>query len=409
MNWIYYLLEANVYLAIFYGFYRLILARETFYTLSRFFLLASVAAAFILPLLKVSYLRTLWEPVEQQAFVLQTPELVNVAVQNQEGFDWSLVLLVAYSLVSIFFLSRLARSVFQVMSIYRRARWHDHNGVRYLGSPQSGLTFSFFSLLFMDPNTDQKDVIVGHELTHIKHGHSVDVILLELVHALNWFNPVTWAMRRDIKLIHEYIADEATIGKSITKHDYAMFLIHNSMQSGVGQLANQVFNQSILKPRIMMLNKKKSAGRIRFRLLFLLPLTGGMVCASTLMANKTYAFIDLYEQARESAIMPGPSVVVENQQQEPKYFVIESRHDPRTGKTESLEKRLILINGKKLKLGKIIIVRGYTSMTELTPQAAVRKYGKEAINGALEFTGNDIETLEKFPPPIVVKDKPESE
>ncbi|WP_285008873.1 M56 family metallopeptidase [Pedobacter faecalis] len=406
MNWVYYLLEANVYLAIFYGFYRLILARETFYTLSRFFLLASVAAAFILPLLQVSYLRALSEPLDQQTFVLQTPELTNVVVQNQEGLDWSLILFVAYGLVSIFFLSRLARSVFQIISIYRRARWHDHNGVRYLGSPQSGLAFSFFGLLFMDPNADQKDVIIGHELTHIKQGHSLDIMLLELVHALNWFNPVTWTMRRNIKLIHEYIADEATIGGSVTKHYYAMFLIQNSIQSGVGQLANQVFNQSILKPRIMMLNKKKSAGRIRFRLLFLLPLIGIMPCVSTLGFTKDYAFVDLYAKKHPPFLSVTPQEPKQGKPQEPKMekrnrFIIESRYNPQTGNNSPI--KLIVINGKVSKAENIRSVEGYDRLVQLNGSEATAKYGKRAAKGALEFEGKNTRLSVTFPPPAQIK------
>lgn len=408
MNWLYYLLEANLYLCIFYGFYRLLLHKETFYQLNRYYLIGASIFAFLLPLTQVSYLHGLLKGNEIQGLVYVTPTLTAAEISRSSLFSGDQWITAIYLAAVFALFLRLLSSLYRVFSLALHAPKQKHGKIIHIELKDSAIAFSFFNLLFINPKAREKQTIMKHELVHIRQRHSLDILFFEFLLAFNWFNPITWMIKKDIQLLHEYIADEATTSEEVKKHEYAMFLIQNSFGNIPNPLTSQIFNQSILKRRINMLNKKRSAGRARLRLLYVLPLTGGMLCASTLGFTKDYATIDLYARKSQplfAAMQKSQSSPSAAQKpKEKQYFTIESRYDPKTGETINLEKRLLLLNGKKLKGKNIIIIEGYDHMTELKGKAATDKYGKSAANGALEFTGANIKLSAKFPPPIVTKD-----
>ncbi|RZL34503.1 MAG: M56 family metallopeptidase [Pedobacter sp.] len=175
------------------------------------------------------------------------------------------------------------------------------NGITIIELTNTKTAFSFFNMLFIDPELPQKSTILKHEMAHIHQKHSFDVLFFELIRSLSWFNPIVHFLKNDIKLLHEYLADEETTKKGIEKYEYAIFLIQNSYGDQAVQLTNQIFNSSILKRRISMLNQKKSAKWARLRLLLVLPVVGGMLCASTMAFTKDYGVIDLYPKPAKTS------------------------------------------------------------------------------------------------------------
>ncbi|PTT02859.1 hypothetical protein DBR11_03915 [Pedobacter sp. HMWF019] len=295
MNLLYYLIEANVYLVIFYAFYLLALKKETFYTLNRYYLISSSLISFILPLLQISYLHQ-WITGQENSPVTPIPHLENTSYY-WDGFSPLLVLiyLIAVGLLGLQLLVKLIALAHLALT----SKKQKHNELIYIELKNSDTAFSFFSLLFMNPSAPNKEIIVKHEMVHIRQRHSLDILLFELIQILSWFNPITLFLKKEIKLIHEYIADDLTTRSAIQKHEYALFLIQNSFGNPVNQLTNQIFNPSILKTRITMLDKEKSGFRSRFKFLLALPIAGGMLCCSTLAFSKEYALIDLSPQKTE--------------------------------------------------------------------------------------------------------------
>ncbi|RZL19506.1 MAG: hypothetical protein EOO96_25950 [Pedobacter sp.] len=285
MSWIYYLLEANLYLSVFYIFYRLVLHKETFYVANRFYLLCSVVFAFLLPFLQIGFLL---KPViqYQQIAYSQAEESPFLTIENG--------LLLIYGMGAAFLLLRLLVGFKHIIAMLAKADVKLENGLKIIELSNTKTAFSFFSFLFIDPSLPQKNIVVKHEMVHINQKHSVDVLLFEFVQILSWFNPLVYLLKKDIKLIHEYLADEATTNYDVAKYEYAMFLIQNTYDSQNLPLTNQIFNSSILKQRISMLNQKKSAKWARLRLLITLPLAGAMVCVSTMAFTKNYGVLDLY-------------------------------------------------------------------------------------------------------------------
>ncbi len=294
MNLIYYLLEANLYLIIFYGFYKIFLHKETFYTLNRYFLILSTLIAFTIPFFQLGFLQT--NGIESKIMINQQTEPSTDRLTVDE------VIVTVYLLTALFLLSKLVWGFRHLYTILKQSDSKTENGITIIELKQTKSAYSFFHLLFIDPELPRKDTIINHELAHIKQRHSIDVLFFEIIGSLNWFNPFIYKLKNDVKLLHEYLADEETTVKGIEKYEYAMFLIQNSYDNESIQLMNQIFNSSILKRRISMLNQKKSAKWARLRLLLVLPVTGALLCASTMAFTKNYGVVDLYPKKNAALI-----------------------------------------------------------------------------------------------------------
>jgi hypothetical protein len=460
MDWLYYLLEANLYLLIFYGFYRLFLQNETFYNSNRYFLLLSSVTAFILPILQLGFLNP--TPIVEN-IVYAAPVVYGEATfmatstgPTIETFNLTDYLYPIYLFIVLCFALKLALSLSKIIGIWLRAKKAKTGNVTLIELNEQTTAFSFFNLLFIHPHLVEKETVLNHEMVHIKQKHSLDILFFEILQMICWFNPIIYFIKKDIKLLHEYIADELSTNSGLQKHEYAMFLIENSFGIAPTPLTNQIFNQSILKRRINMLNKKRTAGRARLRLLMALPLVGAMLCASTMAFTKDYGYVDLLPEKSKSALslqevpkvenikkqesvenikkqeiqkiknnkkakvdqvkFPPPVVMLDSKD---KFFVRYGK-DEKTGKTVLREKRYIVVNGKPVKdLTTFYGVYDADNVKYFTKKDAIAKYGVNGQNGAVEITGKKVKyftqmTLQppppvqdqiKFPPPIVKSDK----
>jgi hypothetical protein len=325
MSWLYYLLEANLYLILFYGFYRLFLHKETFYGLNRYYLIFSSILAFILPFFQLGFLKT---PVIAEVIIEPTEAINqvrftdNLPLENYQPsiFTVDHFIIAIYVLVTVAFLFKMFFGLSKIIRMLKLPSVKLENGVKLIDLKDSKIAFSFFNLLFLDPALPEKNTILKHELVHIKQKHSFDVLLFEMIQIVNWFNPISYFVKKDIKLIHEYLADEETTRCDVEKYHYAMFLIQNSTGIQNLTLTNQIFSSSILKKRISMLNKKKSASWARLKLLLVLPITAGILCISTVAFTKDYGFVDLLPQktvlqdtVKQIKRFPPPIVKADNQ------------------------------------------------------------------------------------------------
>ena len=367
MTWLYYLLESNFYLVVFYGFYLIFLQKETFYGLNRAYLISSSLFSFLIPFLQVGSLNKL-------IYGDRMENLVNINQNVDQNRDLSNIVLehittILYLVIVAFLAIRVLLSLYKILSLALSAKKQRLDSVIYVELNGSVSAFSFFNLLFINPSSTGKSTILKHEMVHIKQKHSLDILFFELLRIINWFNPIVWLMQKDIKLVHEYIADDQTTNADVEKHDYAMFLIQNSFGVTPNYLTNQIFNQSILKRRINMLNKRKSSGRARLRILLALPIAGGMLMASTVAFSKDYAMIDLY----------------------PEKYSVASLHDQQTKPKNQLAAQAQTL---------AVEPPQQTLITNATPRKNAKTGKKETIKSPPLEKKDQV----KFPPPIVVKD-----
>jgi TonB family protein len=245
MNWWQYLLLVNVYLVLFYGFYALLLRRETFFQLNRLYLVSAALLSFFIPLIQADWVKNLFitQKVQYSLYGGGANIIYHFKTAESTGPNIGQLLAGLY-LAGVLFLS--IRLVWQLSALNK-----------IIKQPTQAVPFSFFKKIKLNDDLSDSDIIIAHEQVHAKQWHSADVMIVEAVMIINWFNPVVYFYRRAIKHIHEFIADNHITQKA-DKADYALLLLNQTFNAPTHGLANHFFNHSLLKQRIMMLQKNKS-------------------------------------------------------------------------------------------------------------------------------------------------------
>ncbi len=269
-----YLIQSSVCLAAFYLVYRLFLRGETFFRLNRFYLLFASVGSMLIPLFRPDLY--VIKPIQSLAYLLDpviiTPEKIGVAASSPQ-FNWAgpavVVYLAGLIVFGILFISRLVFFLFLIRR-NEHVRKHDLNLV-VVG--KSCAPFSFLNFIFVDHETDGSvdlNTILQHEKEHIRQFHTADLILLEIVRIVLWFNPFAWMILHSLKSEHEYLADEGVIQSGIGSEDYSTILVSRTIGKPMFAISNN-FNVSLLKKRIIMMTKTRSRKLAKLKVFFALP------------------------------------------------------------------------------------------------------------------------------------------
>ena len=268
-------LKVAVLLAVFYMFYRLMLARETFHHVNRIVLLLTAVASFVLPLCVITIHETV--VVQRAAHVAVGSFQVDAIGEESAMPLWQIVLPVLFIIGMVTTLVRILLSLFRIIRIIRHSELHPQtDGTTICVTGNASLApFSWMHYIVMN-RSDYKisdAAILAHERGHIRLHHSWDLLLVDSLTALQWFNPAMWMLRSDLRAIHEYEADAAVLSQGINARQYQYLLITKAAGIGGYSLANGI-SHSTLKNRInMMLHTKSDRSRL-LKLLALLPIVG---------------------------------------------------------------------------------------------------------------------------------------
>jgi len=306
MNWLYYLAEANIYLSVFYLAYCLFLNRDTHYQLNRAYLIFSCVVSFILPVLQIGVLRPAKSaenvstsnyamPVQAVKTIAQEPQTITTTAAPviEHHFTLQDGVWYVYLIGTAVFLFMLLIKLYTLFGLTRNEQSVKEGKYRVIYLTGTDTAFSFFNYLFIGTNTTGTNTIIRHELVHIRQKHSADIIFLELLKIINWFNPFVYLLQSSLKAVHEYIADEQTAAYETDALTYSSFLVNNTYGAGGSSITHSFFNYNLLKKRIIMLNQQRSGNLARLKYLVTIPICVALLCASTLAFSKTYGWVDL--------------------------------------------------------------------------------------------------------------------
>jgi len=281
MNFWHYLLLVNIYLVLFYGFYVLMLKMETFFQLNRIYLVTAALLSFFIPVIQSNWVKNLFITKTVQYTIYSSPVMVYRFKPAQSTNISAEQIILAVYLIGSFFL--LARLVWQLLKLKK-----------LIAEPQSEFAWSFFRKIKLGHDVKNRNTIAAHEHIHALQLHSMDVLLMEVVLIFSWFNPVVYFYRIAIKHIHEFIADSHALKMGTDKAEYALILLSQTFNAPVNQLVNPFFNHSLLKQRIMMLQKKRSNYAALMKYCLSAPLFIIMLIFSSATVNtaKTLHFIN---------------------------------------------------------------------------------------------------------------------
>ena len=309
-----YELKVAVALAVFYMFYRLLLRKETFHRLNRAVLVGSALISFILPFCIITIKRPAPEISEP---ILMTPEIITGQLSSEGPVTgsvswWPLVISALFWIGALFVLARIIISILSIRKVIRKSeKVEEGDGYTLYLSDRDIDPFSWMKSIVMSRKDYQSEhsSIMAHEKAHIASGHSMELLLVDIMTVFQWFNPAVWMLRSDLQEIHEYEADNAVLKEGAPLKDYQYLLIRKAVSKSGYSVANS-FNHSILKNRITMMSKSKSSLARGLRVLYIVPL----VCLGLGLQART-VFVPTDKDSEKTVTQDGskgilPEVVV---------------------------------------------------------------------------------------------------
>ncbi|WP_415327561.1 M56 family metallopeptidase [Chryseobacterium sp. MMS23-Vi53] len=274
-----YLIKIVICTAVLLGYYYLFLKDKTFHHYNRFYLLSALPLSLLIPLIKVENFtievsRNIYFFIER----MQTFSFYKNA-DNHENIYLSIVFL-ALGFISLFFLLKFLLGIFKIEKLKKQFQKEQIQNINFYRTDLTNAPFSYFKNLFwknsIELNSEVGRQILKHEMVHIEQKHTVDKMIVEIIASSFWFNPFYHIIKKELSLIHEYLADNKSVQQSDTKMFAQMLL--TSHFSGNELPATNPFLSSNLKKRLTMLQKPKTKFGYTRRI-FALPLVCTMIFA----------------------------------------------------------------------------------------------------------------------------------
>jgi len=307
---LYYLLQVLVCSAVLMVYYLLVLRNKKFHQYNRFYLLGVALISWIVPLIKIFW--------QQERSGVRQVDLLNVVATNnsemealvtskQESLDLLSLLPNFYVGVSICLAVAMLVSLYRIYKIYREHECTNLQQFYLVMTRVKGTPFSFFSYIFwnaeIDIQTPAGKQILQHELTHVKQYHSIDKIVMQLNLIVGWFNPFFWLLKKELDMIHEFIADK----KSVENGDaasLAQMLLTTAYPGQQFSLTNPFFFSPI-KRRLKMLTNTKNPTFNYLRRLIVLPLLAVVVLLFAFRAKENNNVVAPLSKTYTVVLNPG--------------------------------------------------------------------------------------------------------
>jgi TonB-dependent SusC/RagA subfamily outer membrane receptor len=401
----YYFLQVMVCSGIMFGYYWLVLRNKRFHQYNRFYLLAITVLAWVVPLIKIQWSHP--EPDNAQMMQLLAVLADNNSAMEESigkgGFEWSNDLFVAglYITVSAFFLVMMVRAMLRLYALLRKHSCRNVGDVYLILTQAKGTPFSFFRYIFWNDEIDIRSEagrqILQHELTHVKQRHSIDKVFMQVVLAAGWFNPFFWLIKKEMEMIHEFIADKSAVSDGDTSA-LANMLLTTVYPKQQFALANPFFFSPIRR-RLLMLTNNANPRFSYIRRLVVLPLLGMVVVLFAFRNKDRYPtlsvatvmedVVNTATPASEDASEGGPADV----NTQPLILQQNNSHSTQVSfdtliTQKNMRDVLIILDGERI---------GYDALQKINPleiesinviknTAAEALYGKDGANGVIKIT-----------------------
>ncbi len=281
------MVKVAVYMAAFYLVYSIMLSRDTSYSRNRAFILLSLITALIFPFITLQTIKP-WNiqffgKILSNVFVTATADSSKTLSQGSSSSGLLQMIYSIYIIVGFVFIFKLLINLFNLLFLIFRHKNEGSRIIRFHGFNTSG--FSAMGYIFINTRLTPEDAgdIIKHEQNHLKQNHFIDIIFIELIKAVQWFNPVVYLFNRSLRAIHEYQADQECISSGVPIVNYQSLLLNQVFKSGAFNLTNSFSNPSLIKKRMIMMTKKRTSTTASFKILIVIP-----VAAIIFMAISAY-------------------------------------------------------------------------------------------------------------------------
>ena len=400
MEFLTYDLKVAALLAVFYMFYRLLLSRETFHCVNRIVLLTTAVASFILPLCVITLHKTVVIELTETHVDFEGMTMM-IEEAEQQPF-WQTAAVIAFFIGMVATLGYTLSNVLRVWLLISRSQQHpqsDGTVICVTSFDVSPFSWMHYIVLSQSDYEAQDASILAHERGHIRRRHSLDLLLVDTLTALQWFNPAMWMLRQDLRAIHEYEADAAVLSQGINMRQYQYLLIQKAVSHCGYSVANGI-SHSTLKNRINMMLHKNSSRASLLKLLALVPIVGIALAMQAETVND-YVYTEKTQTPQKKVIKKGKAnaqIKMGN-----KTIQVKKTEKIASGKTKE---PLIMIDGKRSTKAEMDALdeKRIDHINVLKGKAATEIYGAEGKNGVIE-----IKTKKPVLLDVVVKTEAQTE
>ncbi len=352
-----YLLKSILCLLVLWGFYKLVLEPQAAHHFKRFYLLGSVLLAVVLPLITLTYTVEAVPSLPSQITQLPAtfPIMDTPSTTDSETVDWLPILLgCLYSLGVLIFGYRFVRNLhllYQKVRNNEQVKTSLHIAVLVRGKT---VPHSFLHYIFLPKKAYKQDKIapeiLAHEQAHVSQKHSWDILLIEFLQVVFWFNPILVLVKKNMALNHEFLADQAALQQNYNIKAYTDLLFTYSDVAHHNTLTSQI-NYSLTRPpfqrakkRILMLSQSFSAKKMATRLTFFLPILAFCVYffSQGIVAQPVYSDQNITTTKDQPSKING----------QPKNSSLSLQSNKRIDIFE-LKKKNLFINGKPIEIEKL--------------------------------------------------------
>ncbi|WP_421920048.1 TonB family protein [Marinifilum sp.] len=322
-----YFLQSSGILALFYLVYFLFLKDERYFNEIRIYLLSSLVLSLVLPLIKIPY-TVIVETVDS---AITSEFLVGSFIPESEFADdkqWNypLFILGAYLMIMLVLFLRSCIKAWEIWIMIKGKDFITEDECRIVFMDKKIPAFSFFGYIVISKEEYEEDSlknILTHEKVHAKQKHWIDLLLIEVLCIVFWFNPFVWLFQIAIKQTHELLADDGVIARGFGIGQYQAILINQIMGAELVGLANN-FNYSINKKRMIMMSKEKGPNYRRYKLLLMIPVVIAVLAFNMKVVEVQAQEVDVKEVQKNDEVkisgvvlaedgkpIPGATVLVE--------------------------------------------------------------------------------------------------
>lgn len=313
-----YILKSTICLILFYLGFKALLSNDTFFRFNRWVLLVGIATCMLLPAIKIQTSEPLLiqQPIIHLEKMIAGEETVVTYLSDNNPevdmipvvtpakmIDWGQIIALLYWAGFIFCLMTTLLSFRKMFVLIRSGRKLQQGRYTLILVPSSVSPFSWGRYIILSEEDYEKhpDEILTHEMMHLKSHHSIDLLFMECILWLHWFNPAIWLLKRELKDIHEYQADKGVLTQGVDATKYQLLLVKKAVGSSLYTLANS-FNHSKIKKRITMMLKGKSNNWARLKLLLLVPV--GLIVLNAFARPEVNRQLETLVQSKDKETPP---------------------------------------------------------------------------------------------------------
>ncbi len=278
-----YLFKTSILLSIFYLVYYFLLKKDTFFTINRYFFLLGIVISLLLPFLEFTTITYTENPnfslSENSTFitpvdnVLQAGNLSEQVISKTTPISWWQISFAFYGLGILVFFIRFVTQILSLRKLLNKKENRDIEAFNFIEIKDDIAPFSFFKFIVYNPSlhsNKELDMILAHEKVHVQQYHTADLLLANLVLIFQWINPFAWFYKKSLEQNLEFIADRGALNEISSTKAYQLALV-NVSSNNYSIIANN-FYQSLIKKRIVMLNKQPSKKKNLVKFGIILPL-----------------------------------------------------------------------------------------------------------------------------------------